>query len=91
MCCSKLNVSWASHGTSSKEYHLPKQETQEIRVRSLGWKDPLGQEMATCSSIITWEIPWTERPCGLQFIASLSTGHRESVGQLSLNNIPYDK
>ena len=36
MCRSKLNVPWASHGTSSKEYHLPEQETQEISVQSLG-------------------------------------------------------
>ena len=74
MCCNKLNVPWASYGTSSKENRLPIQETQEIRVRSLGRKDPLGQEMALSSSIITWEIPWTERPGGLQFIASLSMG-----------------
>ena len=74
MCHSKLNVLWASHGTSSKEYHLPEQETQEISVQSLGQKDPLGQEMATCSSIITWEISWKGRPSGLQFIASLSPG-----------------
>ena len=33
---------------------------QEMRVRSLGWEDPLEKEMATHSSILTWEIPWTE-------------------------------
>ena len=36
------------------------QETQETRVRSLGWEDPLEKEMATHSSIFAWEIPWTE-------------------------------
>ena len=39
---------------------------QEIRVQSLGWKDPLEKEMATLSSILAWEIPWTEEPGGLQ-------------------------
>ena len=34
-------------------------------VQSLGLKDPLAEEVATHSSIITWEIPWTEEPCGL--------------------------
>ena len=32
---------------------------QEMRVRSLGWEDPLAKEMATHSSILAWEIPWT--------------------------------
>ena len=39
---------------------------QEIWVQSLGWKDPLEKEMATLSSILAWEIPWTEEPGGLQ-------------------------
>ena len=33
---------------------------QEIRVRSLGWKDPLEKGMATHSSILAWRILWTE-------------------------------
>ena len=36
------------------------QETQETQVRSLGLEDPLKEEMATHSSILAWEIPWTE-------------------------------
>ena len=40
-------------------------ETQKSRVRSLGQKDPLEEEMATHSSILAWKIPWTE-PGGLQ-------------------------
>ena len=39
---------------------------QEMWVRSLGWDDPLEKEMATHSSIITWEMPWTEEPGRLQ-------------------------
>ena len=39
---------------------------QETWVQSLGQKDPLEQEMATHSSILAWEIPWTEEPGGLK-------------------------
>ena len=41
------------------------QELQEVLVRSLGWEDPLEKEMATHSSILAWEILWTEEPGGL--------------------------
>ena len=33
---------------------------QETQVRSLGWEDPLEKEMSTHSSVLAWEIPWTE-------------------------------
>ena len=46
--------------------HLPMQEMQETRVRPLGWDDLLEKEVATHSSILAWEIPWTEEPGGLQ-------------------------
>ena len=39
---------------------------QETRVQSLGREDPLEEGMATHSSILVWEIPWTEEPGGLQ-------------------------
>ena len=39
---------------------------QETWVRSLGKEDPLEKGMATHSSILAWEIPWTEEPGGLQ-------------------------
>ena len=42
------------------------QETQEMRVWSLGLEDPLEEEMATHSSILAWKIPWTEEPGGLK-------------------------
>ena len=42
-------------------------------VWSLGQKDPLEKEMATYSSILAWEIPWTEEPGGLQ--GSQRVGH----------------
>ena len=38
----------------------------ETWVRSLGQKDPLEKEMATHSNILTWRIPWTEKPGRLQ-------------------------
>ena len=37
---------------------------QKTWFRSLGWKDPLGEEMATHSSILAWEIPHTGEPAG---------------------------
>ena len=38
---------------------------QETWVRSLGWEDPLEEEMATHFSILAWETPQTEEPNGL--------------------------
>ena len=35
---------------------------QEMRVQSLGQEDPLEKDMATHSSILAWEISWTEKP-----------------------------
>ena len=43
---------------------------QETQVQSLGWDDPLEKGMATHSSILVWEIPWTEEPVGLQSLGS---------------------
>ena len=56
------------------------QETQETLVQPLGWADPLEKDMATQSSILAWEIPWTG---GLE-----SRGHKESdtTEQLRLLN-----
>ena len=39
---------------------------QETQVQSLGREDPLEKEIATHFSILTWRIPWTEGPDGLQ-------------------------
>ena len=41
-----------------------------MQVRSLGREDPLKEEMTTHSSVLTWKIPWTEGPGGLQFMGS---------------------
>ena len=48
------------------------QELQEAWVQSLGREDPRGEAMATHSSILAWEIPWTEEPGGLQSEGSKS-------------------
>ena len=48
---------------------------QETWVRPLGQKDPLEKEMATHSSILAWEIPWTEEPGGLPSVGSQRVGH----------------
>ena len=42
--------------------------TQETQVQSLGWEDPLEEGMATHSSVLAWEIPWTEEPGGIRFM-----------------------
>ena len=62
-------------------------ETQETWVQSLGWKDPLEEEMATHSSILAWEIPWTEKPGGQLW------GHKEldSTEQLTLSTFKMFK
>ena len=49
--------------------------------RSLGEEDPLGKEMATHSSILAWEIPWTEEPGGLQSMKSQKCHARHSDKQ----------
>ena len=48
---------------------------QETRVRFLGQEDPLEQGMATHSSILAWEIPWTQEPGRLQSLGSQRVGH----------------
>ena len=51
---------------------------QDIWVPSLGWEDPLEEEMVTYFSFLAWEIPWTEEPGGLQ-----SMGSQKSQTRLS--------
>ena len=41
----------------------------------MGWEDPLEKEMAPHSSILAWEIPWTEEPGGLQSMGKQRVGH----------------
>ena len=49
---------------AEKVKHLP--AMQETQAQSLGREDPLEKEIATHSSILSWEILWIEKPGGLQ-------------------------
>ena len=51
---------------------------EETWVQSLDWEDPLEKEMATHSSVLAWEVPWTEELGGL-----LSMGSQKSQTRLS--------
>ena len=48
---------------------------QETQVQSLGQENPLEKEMTTHSSILAWEIPWTEEPGRLQSMELQRVGH----------------
>ena len=50
-------------------------EMQETWIRSLGQEDPLEDEMVANSSILAWEISWTEEPSGLQSIGLRRVRH----------------
>ena len=54
---------------------------QEMRVWSLGQKDPVEKEIAAHSSILAWKVPQTEEPCGLHSMES-----QKSHTTLWLNN-----
>ena len=57
---------------------------RETQVRSLGQEDPLEKEMATHSSFLAWEIPWTEDPSGVQ---SKGSQKSDTTEQLTLSLI----
>ena len=70
------------------------QEMWETQVRSIGREDPLEEGMATHSSVLTWRIPWTEEPGGLQSMGSQRVGHdwsdsmcKHILGKYMLMNI----
>ena len=68
------NLYWTSLVTQLVK-NLP--AMQETWVRFLGQEDPLEKEMTTHSSVLAWEILWTEEPGELQF-----TGLQRSRTQL---------
>ena len=51
---------WGFPGSSVVENPPGMQDIQETQVQSPGWVDPLEKEMATHSSILAWEIKWTQ-------------------------------
>ena len=48
---------------------------KETQVQTVGWEDPMEKEMAPHSSILAWEIPWTEEPGGLRSLGSQRVEH----------------
>ena len=70
----------AVHGVAKSQTRLSDELNwmQEIRVWSLGQEDPLEKEMPALSSILAWEMPWTEEPGRLQ-----SMGSQENQTHLS--------
>ena len=67
---------WGLFGASlvaQRLKHLP--GMRETRVWSLGWEDPLEEEMATHSSTLAWRIPWREEPGRLQSMGLQRAGH----------------
>ena len=63
---------------------------QKTPVRSLGWEDPMEKGMATHSSVLAWEIPWTEEPGGLQSMAlqrvrhDLATENKQMLNSIAI-------
>ena len=57
------------------------QQTQETWVWSLGWEDPLEEDLATHSSILAWKIPWTEEP---------SRGAHVTLWSMRLQKVRHD-
>ena len=59
---------------------------QETRVQSLGQEDPLAKGVATHSSILAWEIPWTEEPGGLQPMGSQRVRYNWAANTFTVSN-----
>ena len=78
---------WGTSQVAQRLKHLP--AMREAWVRSLGQEDPLDKEMATHSSILTWRIPWTEEPGGLQSTGSQRVGHDRATSlSLIIRGLP---
>ena len=61
---------------------------QETWVGSLGWEDPLEEEMATYSSILAWRVPWIEEPGELQSAGSQRVGHDWGTNTTEAQSLP---
>jgi len=72
------NIEFSNKGFPGGSAEKNPPAMQEAQVQFLGWEDPLEKEMATHSSILVWEIPWTEEPGGLK-----SMGSKKSQTRLS--------
>ena len=82
---STQRAGWEEKGLSEKNiYYVISLVAQMVKhlstmretwVPSLGWEDPLEEEMAIHSSTIAWKIPWTEEPGRLQSMGLQRVGH----------------
>ena len=64
-------------------------ETEKTQVQFLSQEDPLEEEMATHSSILAWEIPWTEELGGIHWVAeSDRTEHTHTHTHTPLDQSP---
>ena len=70
-----VNKQWESLMAQWVENLPVMQDLQETQIRCLGWEDPLEEEMAIHSSVLAWQIPWTEEPDGLQSMRSQRAEH----------------
>ena len=62
-------------------------EMQETRVQSLGGEDLLENEVAPHSSILSWRIPWTGEPGGLQSVGLQRVGHDWVTNRFKMVNM----
>ena len=69
----QINIQFRASLMAQMVKNLP--AIPETQVRSLGGEDLLEKGMATHSSILSWRIPWTEEPSGLQSMGSQRVGH----------------
>ena len=62
-------------GSAVKNLPTKQEMWVQSHIQSQGQENPLEKEIATQSSILAWEIPWTEEPYGLQSTGSQRVGH----------------
>ena len=73
-----VTEAWDFPGGSAVKNPPAIQESQEMKVQSLGQEDALEEAMGTHSSIFAWRIPWTEEPGGLRSIELQRVAHNWS-------------
>ena len=64
---------------------------QKTLVQSLVWEDLPEKEVATRSSILAWEITWTEESGGLQFMESQRVGQNLATKQQQQHSILHNR
>ena len=88
-CREKWKMNRSGLGDSEKTlHHVIKMEIYHYTfVWALGPEDPLEKEMTTHSSILTWRLPWTEEPGGLEPMVSKESDMTEELTQKSKQNV----